>query len=214
MNTYTFDELMEKIDKANTRSGELKRIAKEIKMDHELAIKLWETERYYPRLLSILILDRKELTLEKIEAMSQDVMVNDQKERNHIGDWLLANQLTKSKGLKLILESFEDNPSPFLRRLYWYYQGRLRWTGQTPPDNTGELVDSIEKKLISEDPEVQLAVNFCAGWIGIYDEIYSEKIMEIGKAVGLYKDVKVPKGCVPWYLPEFIGYEKEKIKDK
>jgi len=162
-------------------------------------------------LLSVLILDRKELTLEKIETMSDDLLVNDQKERNHVGDWLLANQLTKTKGLKQLLEDFEDHPSPFLRRLYWYFQARLRWTGQASPKNTEELVDSITKKLASEDPEVQMAINFCAGWIGVYDANFTDQIIQIGKDVGLYRDVKVPKGCAPWYLPDFIQYENNRL---
>ena len=144
--------------------------------------------------------------------MSKDLSVNSQKERNHIGDWLLANQLTKSKGLKQMLESLEDHPDPFLRRLFWYYQARLRWTGKSYPENTESLVESIEKKLATEDPEVQLAINFCAGWIGIYDNDYAETIKRIGQDIGLYKEVKVPKGCAPWYLPDFIDYEKERIK--
>lgn len=211
MSTYTFDDLMKKIDKPGTLNGELKKIAKEIKKDHELAIRLWETERYFPRLLSVLLLDRKELTLKKIEKMSEELLMNEQKERNHIGDWLLANQLIKTKSLKVMLEGFENHPSPFFRRLFWYYQARLRWTGQTSHENTSKLVDSIAIKLEIEDTEVQMAINFCAGWIGVYDEDYSNRIIQIGKDIGLYKDVKVPRGCAPMYLPEFIQYEKDLI---
>lgn len=211
MSAYTFDELMNRIDQPGTSSGELKKIAKEIKSDQDLATKLWATEKYYPRLLSVLILDRKELTLDKIESMAQDVLASEAKEMNHIGDWLLANQLTKSKGLKQLVEGFEDHPSPFLRRLFWYYQARLRWTGRTSHDNTAELVESIARKLSSEDSDVQMAINFCAGWIGVYDEDYSEQIVQIGKDIGLYEDVKVPKGCAPWYLPDFVKYEQDRI---
>jgi len=203
---------MEMIDKAGTLSGNIKKIAKEIKKDHQLSIELWDSQKYYPRLLSVLILDRKELTIEKIEAMSMDVLVNDQKEQNHIGDWLLANQLSKSKGLKTMLEGFEDHSSVFLRRLYWYYQARLRWTGKTNYSNTAEIVDSIDVKLEFEDPEVQMAMNFCAGWIGVFDDTYTDQIIKIGEKTGLYKDDKVPKGCAPMYLPDFIEYEKKRFE--
>lgn len=211
MSAYTFDELMSRIDKPGTLSGELKKIAKEIKKDNELAAKLWDTGKYYPRLLSVLILDRKELNLEKIESMAEDLQSNDQKERNHIGDWLLANQLTKAKGLKLMVEGFKDHPSPFLRRLYWFYQSRLRWTGQTPPENTPEIVDSIAKKLADEDPDVQMMMNMCAGWIGVFDDKHSDQILKIGEEIGLYKGKKVPRGCAPLYLPEFVQYELDRI---
>ncbi len=211
MSAHTFDSLMAQIDHPNTLNGDLKKIAKEIKKDHELAIQLWESEKYNPRLLSVLIMDKKQLSLDKLEAMTQDLLVNDQKEQNHVGDWLLANQLIKAKGLVALLEGFEDHPSPFLRRLFWYYQARLRWTGKLPHDNTGQLVASIAKKLGTEDPEVQMAMNFCAGWIGVYDKEYADQVLQIGEEVGLYRGDKVPKGCAPPYLPEFIEYENERL---
>jgi len=38
---------------AQTKLGDLRNIAKEIKTDHELAMELWSTGEYLPRLLAI-----------------------------------------------------------------------------------------------------------------------------------------------------------------
>ncbi len=135
-------------------------------------------------------------------------------ERNNLMDWLMANQLTKDKKTIALLNSWENSPSASQRRAYWYYQGRLRWTGQTPPDNTADLLSKIEANIMQEEPEVQWAMNFTAGWIGVYDEKYRERSIQLGEKTGLYKDEIVSKGCTPKYLPEFIRIEVNKRQNK
>src|SRR5699024_5455017 len=106
-------------------------------------------------------------------------------ESNNLMDWLLANQLTKNKKLTTLMESWEDSPYALQRRTYWYHQGRLRWTGKTPPNNTSDLVTAIEAKISQEQPEVQWAMNFTAAWIGVYEEQYRKRCVIIGEDTGL-----------------------------
>ena len=194
------ENILQQID-SNTKLGELRKIAKEIKKDHELAMELWSTGEFLPRLLAILIMDKKLLSEEVLNMLDKDMQSHPSKERTNLMDWLMANQLTKSKKTIALIESWENSPSALQRRTYWYYQARLRWTGQTPPDNTEELLSAIEANIAKEKPEVQWAMNFTAGWIGVYDEKYRERCMKIGEKTGLYKDEIVAKGCTPNYLP-------------
>ena len=194
----------------NTKLGDLRKIAKEIKVDHELAMELWSRGKFLPRLLSILIMDKKLLSEEVLDELVDDMQIHTYDESNNLMDWLLANQLTKNKKLTTLMESWEDSPYALQRRTYWYHQGRLRWTGKTPPNNTSDLVTAIEAKISQEQPEVQWAMNFTAGWIGVYEEQYRKHCVIIGEDTGLYKDEKVSKGCPPNYLPEFIMIESNK----
>lgn len=194
----------------NTKLGDLRKIAKEIKVDHELAMELWSSGKFLPRLLSILIMDKKLLSEEVLDELVDDMQIHTYDESNNLMDWSLANQLTKNKKLTTLMESWEDSPYALQRRTYWYHQGRLRWTGKTPPNNTSDLVTAIEAKISQEQPEVQWAMNFRAGWIGVYEEQYRKRCVIIGEDTGLYKDEKVSKGCTPNYLPEFIMIESNK----
>lgn len=194
----------------NTKLGDLRKIAKEIKVDHELAMELWSSGKFLPRLLSILIMDKKLISEEVLDELVDDMQIHTYDESNNLMDWLLANQLTKNKKLTTLMESWEDSPYALQRRTYWYHQGRLRWTGKTPPNNTSDLVTAIEAKISQEQPEVQWAMNFTAGWIGVYEEQYRKRCVIIGEDTGLYKDEKVSKGCTPNYLPEFIMIESNK----
>ncbi|MBC2169170.1 DNA alkylation repair protein [Listeria booriae] len=211
MDKKTAENILTRIN-SETKLGDLRKIAKEIKQDHELAMELWSTEEFLPRLLAILIMDKKLLTQDVLNELDKDMQTHPFDERNNLMDWLMANQLTKSKKTIALIESWENSSSALQRRTFWYYQARLRWTGQTPPENTEELLSALEASIMQEEPEVKWAMNFTAGWIGVYDEKKRARCMQLGEKTGLYKDQVVAKGCTPDYLPAFITIEVNKRK--
>lgn len=193
------------------KMSDIKRIAKEIVKDHDLAVELWAQGEYHPRLLATLLYDKKVLNEETLEQIASDLLSHDEKERNYISDWLLANQLTKDKKLIALMENWQDSKQPVLRRWFWYHQARLRWMGRTPPPpNSPDLLKVMESNLGKEDPDVQWAMNFCAGWIGVYESKLRPRCIKLGKKFELYKNEPVAKNCTPSYLPEFIRIEVEK----
>lgn len=203
-------EIHSQVNSEKTKLGDLRKLAKEIKKDHELAMELWSTGDFISRQLAILIMDKKLLTQDIIDQLDKGIITHNYEERTQLADWLMANQLTKDKKTIALLESWEHSPSPLQRRLFWYYQARLRWTGQKPPDNTGYLLLSIEERMATEEPEVQWAMNFTAAWIGIFDPDFRAQCVALGERLGLYKDEVVARGCTPNYLPDFITTEVNK----
>ena len=201
-------EVIAKLETESPKMGDIKKLAKSIKKNPELAWELWGTGEYVPRLLAALIFDPKKLTEDDFHQFAEEMTVHDEKQRHQMGDWLLAHQLMKSKDLTAAMLTWMENPLPILRRFFWYHQLRLRWTGKTPPpENSGELMNAIEEKLGSEDPDVQWAMNGCAGWIGVFEPEFRDRCIQLGESLALYKEEKVPKNCTPNYLPEFIRIE-------
>ncbi|NQD68437.1 DNA alkylation repair protein, partial [Bacillus haikouensis] len=82
---------------SKTKLGDLRKIAKDIKKDHELAMELWSTDEFLPRLLAILIMDKKLLSQDVLNELDKDMQTHAFDERNNLMDWLMANQLTKDK---------------------------------------------------------------------------------------------------------------------
>jgi 3-methyladenine DNA glycosylase AlkD len=203
-------KLVAEIAGAAVKMGDLKARGKEIKKDHALALELWSTGEFHPRLLATLIFDPKLLTEKVIDQLASDMLRHDAQERSQLADWLLANQLTKDKKLVALIATWEKNPSPILRRWFWYHQARLRWVGQAPPGNSEHLLDSLERDMASAEPEVQWAMNFCAGQIGVHEPELRSRCIKLGKRLGLYKDEHISKNCAPSYLPEFIRIEVAK----
>ncbi len=203
-------KLVAEFTHGNVKLGDLKKRGAEIKKDHDLAMELWSTGKNYPRLLATLIFDKKLLSKNVINQLAADMLRHEVKERSQLADWLLANQLAKDKKLVSLIATWEKNPSPILRRLFWYHQARLRWVGQAPPGNSADLLRSLEKEMAHAEPEVQWAMNFCAGQIGVHEPAFRSRCIKLGEALGLYKDEHVAKNCTPSYLPEFIRIEVAK----
>lgn len=199
--------------KSNTaKLGDVRALAKTIKKDHALAMELWSTGAFLARQLAILIMDKKFLTREKIDELVKDISGHEEEEKSQLIDWLMANQLSKDKKTIALMESWELSSTPLLRRVFWYYQGRLRWVGQTPPPNSEQLLAAIEKRIEDESPEVQWAMNFAAAQIGIFEPGYRSRCIRLGERTGLYKDEIVHRNCTPKYLPEWIAAQVAKMK--
>ena len=203
-------KVVDQITSDTTKLGDIKKLAKDIKTDHELAQELWSTGTHHPRLLATLIFDKKRLDQAAIDQLADDLLTHGDSERQQITDWLLANQLMKSAPLVRLIQTWEKHPSPILRRLFWYHQARLRWTGQTPPGNSEALMASLEADMAQAEPDVQWAMNYCAGQIGIHEAEYRARCVKLGETTGLYKDEPVARNCTPSYLPEFIRIEVAK----
>jgi len=202
--------IITQISDQNTKLGDLRKIAKDIKKDHALAMELWYSEQYFARQLAILIMDKKRLNEVTIDSLINDINQHHEKEKLQLIDWLFANQLSKDKKTIELIESWENSPYALKRRIFWYHQARLRWVGQTPPPNSEQLLAKIESSIEKEVSEVQWAMNFTTGWIGVFEKKYRDRCVAIGEKIGLYKGEIVSKGCTPNYLPEFITIESNK----
>ncbi|RKO68732.1 DNA alkylation repair protein [Sphingobacterium puteale] len=207
----TAENIMTQISDKKTKLGDLRKIANVIKKDHELALELWSTKGYLARQLAILLMDKKLLSEEIIDGLVSDIEQHREDEKLQLIDWLMANQLAKDKRTIALMESWENSISPLQRRTFWYHQARLRWVGQTPPPNSEELLSKIESRIENEVSEVQWAMNFTAAQIGIFQEIFRTRCINIGEQTGLYKDEMVAKNCTPNYLPKFIAIQVAKL---
>lgn len=193
--------------------GDLRKMAREIKTDHLLAMELWSTQQFYLRQLALLIMDKKELTKASIDRLVSDIDQHSENERLQLIDWFMANQLAKDPNTIALLNTWENSDLSLQRRVYWYYQARLRWTGKILP-NSELLLEIIEKNIENVVPEVQWAMNFTAAQIGIFEEKYRQRCILLGEQTGLYQNEKVSKNCTPNYLPEFIAIQVAKLNQK
>lgn len=204
--------ILAQLNDNTTKLGDVRKIASTIKKNHELAMQLWQSKRFLARQLAILIMDKKKLTQAVIDQLDRDMQQHPEAERLQLMDWLMANQLMKDKSTISLIESWRNSSSVLQKRTFWYYQGRLRWVGQMPPNNTEQLLIWIENNILNEPPEVQWAMNFTAAQIGIFQESYRNRCIALGENTGLYKNETVAKNCTPNYLPLYISIQVAKQK--
>ena len=72
------------LNREERKMGDIKKMAKEIKKDHDLAVELWSTGDFHPRLLSTLIFDKKLLSAESIELLAADMLDHDEAKKNQM----------------------------------------------------------------------------------------------------------------------------------
>lgn len=116
------ESILEQIN-SQTKLGDLRNIAKEIKKDHSLAMELWATGKFMPRQLAILIMDGKLITPDLMTKLDKDMQTHPYDERNQLTDWLMANQLTKDKKSIELIQSWENSPSALQRRIFGITKG-------------------------------------------------------------------------------------------
>ena len=104
--------------RGETKLGDIKKWGKEIKKDHDLAMEFWSTGGFSPRLLAILVLDKKLLAEGLIDQLMSDMLGHDEEERNQLADWLLANQLMTDRKLTSILAR-RKKPIAVRRKMVW-----------------------------------------------------------------------------------------------
>ena len=121
--------ILSQIDPQTTKLGDLRKMAKEIKIDHELALELWSNGDFLPRQLSILIMDKRLLTQELMDKLDADIRSHSIDERNQLMDWLMANQLAKNKKTISLIESWEDSPSSLQRPDILVLSGKAKMDG-------------------------------------------------------------------------------------
>ena len=69
-------KVVDQITSDTTKLGDIKKLAKDIKTDHELAQALWSTGKHHPRLLATLIFDKKRLDQAAIDQLADDLLTH------------------------------------------------------------------------------------------------------------------------------------------
>ena len=174
--------------------GEIRKLAKAIKKDHDLALELWETGNEEARLLATLILKPKELSKTELAKMVKAAKYP------WLADWLNSYVVKKHPDKEALREKWMTVKDPMQARSAWSLtQERVEKT----PDGIeiGELLDRIEAEMADAKPATQWTMNFCLVAIGTHHPKHRKRAIAIGKKIGLYSDYPTAKGCVSPFAP-------------
>ncbi len=179
--------------------GNLRRYAEALGRDHALALSLWETGNTDAMMLSALTLEPEKLRRPQAERMVSDAKYID----------LLD---------ELVFDAFSEAPFANEMRDEWIsspddIRGRVGWTlvvsgiqrKAYDAESLTRIVDLVEAGLKDAPPLKQEVMNRAMCEIGIRHEAFTERCVEIGERLGVYRDQKVPKGCTSAYAPAWIA---------
>ncbi len=177
--------------------GDIRTLAKEIGKDPELAAALWQTGNSDAQLLAVLLLNPRRLPLDELDRMVRTVSWT------RVADWLnayLVRKHPRSEELRIKWLAADD---PMVARSGWDLTS-YRVAKSPEGLDLDALLDRIEADLASAEPAAQWTMNTTLAEIGINRPEHRRRAVDIGEALGVYRDYPVSKGCTSPYAPAWI----------
>jgi len=177
--------------------GDIRAIAKKIKTDHELSLKLWETGNVEAQLLATLINKPKSLSADELDRLTRSTTCA------QVADWLNAYVVAQHPEKDSLREKWMKEKDRWAARAGWHLTAS-RVNQDADGLDLSALLDRIEKEMPKAEPEVQWTMNNTLAAIGIKDAAHRKRAIAIGEKIGLYRDWPVSKGCTPPYVPVWV----------
>lgn len=180
------------------KRGDIRAIAKKIKTNHSLALKLWETGNVEARLLATLIINPKELSVDEVDRMVRSEKFSE------LADWLSAYVIKVHPDNEVLRAKWMKSADPMAARAGWSLTaGRV---SRNPKElDLFALLNRIETEMPKSAPEVQWTMNTTLAQIGISIPELRERAISIGEKLGIYRDYPVSKGCTSPFAPIWIN---------
>jgi 3-methyladenine DNA glycosylase AlkD len=179
-------------------NGELRKIANKIKTDQKLAQALWETGNIDARLLAILIMKPKDLSIDELDRMVRSL------DFVWVADWLNSYIVRKHPDKETLRQRWMTDDDPWAARAGWDLTSER--IGKSPDGlDLKALLDRIEAEMKDAAPEVQWTMNMSLATIGIHFPKHRKRALKIGETLGVYRDYPVSKGCTSPFAPSWIN---------
>lgn len=178
--------------------GDIRKLAKKIKTNHDLAMALWESGNIDARLLAILLIEPSSLSSSEMDKMVRSVTFV------HVADWLNSSVVKQHPDKEALREEWMATDDPMAARAGWGLTA-----GRVVKDPEGldlaALLDRIESEMGSAAPESQWTMNYCLAEIEIHFPEHRKRAIAIGEKLGVYRDYPVSKGCTSPFAPIWIN---------
>jgi 3-methyladenine DNA glycosylase AlkD len=186
-------------DKAlGVKIPELRKIAKLIKKDHQLALQLWETGIHEARILASMVDDPKQVTTEQIDTWTKDFASWD------VCDQVCGNLFDRTPyAIDKALE-FSRHEAEFIKRAGFVLMAELAVHDKKAPDEVFiRFFPIITREADDERNFVKKAVNWALRQIGKRNDALRQLAIECAERI-LKQDTKAAKWIAGDALRELI----------
>jgi 3-methyladenine DNA glycosylase AlkD len=181
--------------------GDIRKLAKEFGTDHgsdhELALALWESPVLEARLLAVLLMKPDRLGQEQLDVMVRSATAG------QLADWLNAYVVRKHPDREQLRRMWMADADPWAARAGWSLTSE-RVEKDPAGLDLAALLNRIESEMAAAAPPQQWTMNFCLAAIGINHPDFRQRAIDIGQALGIYRDYPTPKGCTSPFAPIWI----------
>ena len=179
------------------KMGDIRKVATNIKTNHNLALALWQTQNVDAQLVAILIIKPNMLSTAELENMVGSVSFT------QVADWLNSYVVKKHPDKEILRQKWMNADATWLARAGWSLTSE-RISKDPEGLDLAALLDRITQEMPKAATEVQWTMNFCLAGIGINFSEHREQAMKIGEDLGVFRDFPTPKGCTSPFAPIWI----------
>ncbi|MEV6757530.1 DNA alkylation repair protein [Streptomyces sp. NPDC051214] len=178
--------------------GKLRALAKRLKTQQELALRLWETEDTAARLLALLICRPKAFERDELDAMLREARAP------KVHDWLVNYVVKKNPHAQELRVAWLADPDPVVASAGWALTTE-RVAKKPEGLDLAELLDVIEAEMRDAPERLQWAMNHCLAQIGIEHPEHRTRAVAIGERLEVLKDYPTSPGCTSPFAPTWIS---------
>ncbi len=179
------------------RLGDIRKVAKEIKADHDLAMALWGSGVLEGQFMTTLLVKPKALSIEEMDQMVRAI------DFVRVADWFVAYVAKKHPEKERLCAMWMESEDIWAARAGWALTAERVAKGM-PGMDPGALLDRLQSEMGQAAPEVQWTMNFTLVEIGIQFQDHRKRAIALGESLGIYRDYPASKGCTSPFAPIWI----------
>ena len=178
--------------------GDIRKVAAQIKTDHELGLALWRSGNLDARLLAILVISPKRLSADELDRMVRSARFG------QLADWLNSYVVKEHPAKETLRTTWMEVDDAWAARAGWSLTSSR--VARNPEGlDLPALLERIETEMPDADPAVQWTMNACLANIGIHHPKHRRRAIALGESLGIYRDYPVSKGCTSPFAPIWIA---------
>ena len=178
--------------------GKLRAVAKGLKTQHELAVRLWATGDTAARLVALLICRPKQFSQDELDAMLREARVP------KVVDWLVNYVVKKSPHAEPLRVAWSADADPDVAGAGWMLTAHR--VAKAPDGlDLDALLEVIEAQMRQAPGRLQWEMNHTLAQIGISHPPLRACAIEIGERLEVLKDYPTPPNCTSPYAPIWIA---------
>lgn len=204
-----------KVQKVNEKQGDdhgvkladVRALAKEIKSNHDLAERLWETGNTAAQLVAVLISEPTMFTNADMDRWLREARTP------KVRTWVVNYIVKKGHHSDGLRQIWFNDPTPEVAAAGWDLTTAMIEHRSNELDMI-RLLEIIEKQMKDAPEPLQWAMNNCLANIGIHHAYLRERAIGIGEKLEVLKDYPTPLNCTSPYAPTWINEVVSKNENK
>ncbi len=180
----------------------LEKLKKQIKVDHQLALKLWDSSNYDARILATMIADPKAATDTMLENWLSNIdcpPLSDQ----------FSTYVSKTSLVEEKIEKWASSDDEWIGCTGWNLLAKLAVTEKILPDEFFEkYLNIIEKDIHTRKNYIKSSMNKALIAIGVVNSNLEEKALKVAAKIG---KVEVDHGDTSCKTPDAAEYIKKTL---